>query len=159
MNLKPLLSFPFLQRFMFVRHLPLAWFAGIRITELNEERCVTRLVTGWRTRNPFGSMYFGSLVLGAEVSMGIPVLSEVSRSGKSISTLIVSSRSVFHQRGTGKIFFTCNEVQEIRKIFENAAALENGSTLEMYSRASNEQGQPVSETWITWSFRERKKKQ
>ncbi|MFN5208352.1 MAG: DUF4442 domain-containing protein, partial [Bacteroidota bacterium] len=89
------------RRLLFFRFLPLGWLAGVKVLSMDDNRCVVQLQTAWRNRNPFGSMYFGSLQLGAEVSMGFPVLAMLNACPKNVSVLILNSRSVFHKRGKG----------------------------------------------------------
>lgn len=149
---------PLLRRLLFFRFLPLGWLAGVKIISMDSERCVAQLQTAWRNRNPFGSMYFGSLQLGAEVSMGFPVLAILNDCPKNVSVLIMQSRSVFHKRGRGKVSFVCENLQMFSRALKNEEILSNGGTVELYSKATNEDGTMVSETWITWGIKERKLK-
>ena len=56
------------------RMLPLAAFAGLRITRFDAEACTVTLPGGWRTRNPFASTYFAAQAMAAEMSTGAPGL-------------------------------------------------------------------------------------
>jgi len=47
--------------------LPLAAFAGLRVSRLDEASCSVRLPGGWRTQNPFRSTYFGAQAMAAEM--------------------------------------------------------------------------------------------
>jgi hypothetical protein len=145
-----------LRRILFFRFLPLGWLAGVKVLSMDANRCTVQLQTAWRNRNPFGSMYFGSLQLGAEVSMGFPVLAMINECPKNVSVLILQSRSAFHKRGKGKVNFVCDNLQKFRESLENQEVLSAGGTVELYSKAYNKDGTLVSETWITWGIRERK---
>ena len=50
--------------------LPAAFFSGVRIKEIDEERCVVTVPYKWLTQNPFRSTYFASLGMAAEMSTG-----------------------------------------------------------------------------------------
>ena len=50
--------------------LPLAAFAGLRVDEFTAERCAVSLPYGWRTQNPFNSIYFAAQCMAAELSTG-----------------------------------------------------------------------------------------
>ena len=46
------------------RALPLAAFAGVRLTRLDGDVAVVRLPGGWRSQNPFRSTYFAAQAMG-----------------------------------------------------------------------------------------------
>ncbi|MFM7747554.1 MAG: DUF4442 domain-containing protein [Bacteroidota bacterium] len=49
--------------------LPLAWLAGLRINHLDSRGCEIRMRHSFWNKNPFGSMYFAAMAMGAEMSM------------------------------------------------------------------------------------------
>ena len=51
---------PFLMRGYMLAKLPLALMAGLRVRELDRDRCVVTVPYGWRTTNPFRSTYFAA---------------------------------------------------------------------------------------------------
>jgi hypothetical protein len=55
--------------FLFSR-LPSAYFAGVRIREVDEKHCVVTVPYKWFTQNPFRSTYFACLSMAAELSTG-----------------------------------------------------------------------------------------
>ena len=81
--------------------LPLAAFAGLRITRLDEHACSVRLPGGWRTRNPFGSTYFAAQAMAAEMSTGAPGLALREDAPRSVSMLPVGVRASYLKRLTG----------------------------------------------------------
>ncbi len=65
---------PFLMRGFMLAKLPLALVAGLRMRELDRDRCVVTVPYGWRTTNPFRSTYFAALSMAAEMSTGAPAM-------------------------------------------------------------------------------------
>ena len=56
---------PWLLRGFLLAKLPLGLFAGLRVDELDAQSCTTSLPYGWRTTNPFRSIYFAAQVFEA----------------------------------------------------------------------------------------------
>ena len=50
--------------------MPGAWFAGLRMDEIDDKICTTSLPGGWRTQNPFKTMYWAVQGMGAELATG-----------------------------------------------------------------------------------------
>ena len=50
--------------------MPTAWFAGLHIKQLDNNICISSLRGGWRTQNPFKTMYWAVQGMGAELSTG-----------------------------------------------------------------------------------------
>ena len=65
-----LLKHPFKFRIFLLSKLPSAYFAGVRIREVDEKRCVVTVPYKWFTKNPFRSTYFACLGMAAEMSTG-----------------------------------------------------------------------------------------
>jgi hypothetical protein len=51
---------PPLMRYFLFRRLPAAWFLGLRVQSCDGAQAVVRLNYGWRSRNPFRSIYFAA---------------------------------------------------------------------------------------------------
>src|SRR5436190_24343395 len=68
--------------------LPLAAFAGLRVTRLDAGGAEVRLPAGWKTQNPFRSTYFAAQAMAAEMSTGAPALLFIQESGKPVSSLV-----------------------------------------------------------------------
>ena len=67
-------------RFFTAMTMPAAWFAGLRMDEIDDKICTTSLPGGWRTQNPFKTMYWAVQGMGAELATGA-VPFAISRSG------------------------------------------------------------------------------
>src|SRR6478672_235917 len=81
---------PFLMRGYMLAKLPLALVAGLRVRELDRERCVVTVPYGWRTRNPFRSTYFAALSMAAEMSTGALAMMATQLAGRPVALLIVN---------------------------------------------------------------------
>lgn len=137
------------------RMLPLAAFAGLRITRLDEHACCVRLPGGWRSRNPFGSTYFAAQAMAAEMSTGAPGLALREDSPRSVSMLPVGLRASYLKRLSGPGTFTCAEVAAIAGAIARAAASDEPQPLVVRSTGRNAAGEVVAEFELDWSFKRR----
>ena len=60
-KLRSRMTNPLLLKGFMLAKLPLALFAGLRVRELSDHRCVVTVPYGWRSTNPFRSTYFAAL--------------------------------------------------------------------------------------------------
>jgi acyl-coenzyme A thioesterase PaaI-like protein len=137
------------------RMLPLAAFAGLRITRLDEEACTVRLPGGWRTRNPFGSAYFAAQAMAAEMSTGAPALVLREDAPRPVSMLILGLRASYTRRLTGPGTFTCADVPAIASAIARAATTDEPQVLLTRSTGKDAAGLVVAEFEVDWSFKRR----
>ena len=148
-----LANHPYKFRMYLLFKLPAAFFSGIRVREINEERCVTLVPYKWLTQNPFHSTYFASLAMAAEMSTGAIALSNVYERRPSISMLVTKMEATYFKKATGTIFFTCEQGKEIAAIVDEAAATGEGRSIIVKSSGINMDGDLVAEFLFTWSFK------
>lgn len=133
--------------------LPAAFFSGIRVKKINEERCVTSVPYKWLTQNPFRSTYFASLAMAAEMSTGAIALSNVYERKPSVSMLVTKMEATYFKKAGGTIFFTCEQGNEIASIIDEAVATGEGKSVIAKSTGKNKSGEIVAEFLFTWSFK------
>ena len=148
-----LANHPFKFKLFLFYKLPAAFFSGVRIKELNEEKCTTSVPFKWLTQNPFRSTYFASLAMAAEMSTGVIALSNVHERKPSISMLVTKMEATYFRKATGTIFFTCEQGKEITSIIDGAVATSEGKSIVVKSTGKNKSGEIVAEFLFTWSFK------
>jgi hypothetical protein len=133
--------------------LPSAFVCGVRVKQIDENKCVVTVKHRWINQNPFNSMYFAVQAMAAELSTGALVMLEIQKSGKKISMLVANNKSNFSKKATGRITFTCNDGALAAKAIQEAIATGEGQTFWMKSIGTNEKGEQVSEMDFEWSVR------
>jgi hypothetical protein len=133
--------------------LPAAFFSGIKIREICEERCVTSVPYKWLTQNPFRSTYFASLAMAAEMSTGTLSLSNVYKRIPSISMLVTKMEAVYFKKATGTTFFTCEDGKEIAVLIDEAASTGEARKIIAKSTGIDKNGELIAEFLFTWSFK------
>jgi len=152
------LKHPLKFRMFLLSHLPNAFFAGLRVKELDETVCRVSIPYKWFTKNPFRSTYFACLSMAAEMSTGILCLVHLYKRNPSVSMLVVKMEAEYFKKATGKTFFSCEEGVIIKETIEQAIEKGEPRTFKTRSIGKNEQGEIVANFFITWSFKVRSEK-
>ncbi len=139
-----------------LKELPAAYFTGVRVEKLTNEKAVTRIKHRWINQNPFKSIYFAVLAMAAELSTGILVMQAIRNSSKKFSMLVVENQSVFYKKATGKITFTCNEGKKLSAEMEACKTAENNArSFWMTSIGRNPQDEEVATFYFKWSIKQK----
>jgi hypothetical protein len=136
-------------------NLPLAACAGLSLRRLDDAGCTVALPGGWRTQNPFRSMYFAAQAMAAEMSTGAPAAVYVSAAPASVSMLVTEIRAVFLKKIVGRSTFTFEDVAGMRAAIERAAS--NDDAVSFVGRSTGRTADAVvaAEFDVTWSFKRR----
>jgi|TARA_R110000851_G_scaffold233075_2_gene385636 hypothetical protein len=141
-----------LNKFLFFK-LPSAFLCGVRVKEIDENKCVVSVKHRWINKNPFNSMYFAVQAMAAELSTGAMVINQIQKSGKKISMLVANNKGNFTKKATGRITFVCKDGQLIEKAIQETIATGEGQTFWMKAVGTDEKGDQVSEMDFEWSVR------
>ena len=142
--------------FLFTK-LPSAFFSGVRIKELNEEKATVTVPYKWFSQNPFGSTYFACMAMAAEMSTGLLGMMQIYKRKPSVSMLVVKLEAHYFKKAVGLTNFICEAGTEFKNIVEECLQTGLGKTIIAKSRGTNEQGELVAEFFVTWSFKAKKK--
>jgi hypothetical protein len=135
--------------------LPLAACAGLSLRRLDDAGCTVALPGGWRTQNPFRSMYFAAQSMAAEMSTGAPAMMLAEGAMASVSILVREVRGVFTRRIQGEAEFTFEDLAGMREAVDRAVATGESESFVARSVGRNRDGGAASEFEITWSFKRR----
>ncbi len=141
-----------LHLFLFLK-IPISWIAGVRLKEMNDEICITKVKFGWLNQNPFNSMFWAVQGMAAEFSTGFLCAEKIRKSGKKISMLVVHNQAEFTKKAVGRVTFSCLQGKELDAVLQKAIETGEGQTLTMFSEGKNQKGDLVSKFAFTWSFK------
>ena len=144
---------PFSFRFFMLRKLPSAYFSGVRVRYTDEEKCVVTIPYKWFSRNPFGSLYFASMSMAAEMSTGVLAMGHCYTKDPAVSMLVTKVEGSFIIKAKGKITFTCDDGLRMASMIRESIATGKGTSINAYSTGKDEQGDSVADFIITWSFK------
>lgn len=146
---------PVLSRMFLFFKLPSAFFAGVRIREVNEKKCVVTVPYKWFSQNPFRSTYFACLAMAGEMSSGSLAMAHVYQRQPPVSMLVVKLEAIYHKKATGVTTFICEEGDAIKQAIEHAVNTGEAQTLICRSEGRNASGDLVATFLLTWSFRKK----
>jgi len=150
---RTLMMHPIKFRLYMLAKLPMGFFAGLKLVQLEPSQAAVQVKYKWLTQNPFGSMYFAVLSMAAELSSGILCLANIYKSDPAISMLVVKMESHFYKKAVGVITFTCSDGDDIIGIVKKAKETGEGVTIVSKSTGVNQNGEVVAEFFITWSLK------
>lgn len=140
-------------RMFLFKKLPSAFFSGVRVRFINEERCRVTVPFKWFSQNPFRSTYFACLAMAAEMSTGALAMAHLFGRKPSVSMLVVKMEAEYFKKATGLTEFECDEGALIKQAIEEAVRTGEPSVVRTTSAGRNEQEEVVALFHITWSFK------
>ena len=143
--------------FLFTK-LPAAFFAGVRVREVDEQRCMVTVPYKWLSQNPFRSTYFACLSMAAEMSTGSLAMAHLYKINPPVSMLVVKVESEYFKKATGRTYFVCEDGELFDKAIAETIATGEARTVKAKSIGKNKEGEIVAEFYITWSFKVKSKK-
>ena len=136
--------------------LPLAYFGGVRVKIVSNDKAVVKIKHRWINQNPFKSMFWAAQGMAAEMSTGVLVMQEIEKSNREVSMLVTHQESDFFKKATGSILFTCKGGNEIRDAIEESIKTGEGQVIVLTSEGKNKEGVIVSIFQFHWSLRVKK---
>jgi len=138
--------------------LPLALWAGLKVTHLDATSCKTTVRYGWRTTNPFKSTYFAALAMAAEMSTGALGLSLVKAAPEPVSILITGMSAEFVKKAKDLTTFTCLDGAALQDAVVDALQTGEGTTCVSTATGTHDAGAVVPRVTSTWSFKKKPSK-
>lgn len=136
-----------------LQQLPAAFFVGLQVHELYYSNCVIKVRYSWFSKNPFKSMYFAAQAMAAEMSTGLLAYGQIYNRPTKVSMLVVKMEVVYLKKGTGMLYFSCNDGASIQHCIQEAIDTKEAKTLVCKSTGKNELDEVVAEFNFTWSFK------
>lgn len=155
------MTHPLLTRLFMLAKMPLGFFAGMRVAEIDTQRCQTVIHYGWRNTNPFRSMYFAAQSMAAELSTGaiamlaVEIVPKSSGSQSSVAMLITGLETTFGKKATGRVTFTCEDGEKIFAAVRETMQTGEPATVAARAVGRMADGTEVSRFVFTWSFKRR----
>ncbi len=150
-----LMKHPLQFRMFLFYKLPSAYFAGVRIKDIDGKSCSVTIPYKWFSQNPFKSTYFACLGMAAELSTGALAMAHVHKSKPAVSMLVTALEGSFVKKAIDLTTFICEEGEMIKQTIADAVNSGESKTIRAKSVGKNKAGEIVAEFYITWSFKAR----
>lgn len=148
-----LVRHPIKFRFFLLSKLPSAFFSGVRVRYVDEEKCEVVVPYKWFSQNPFRSTYFACLSMAAEMSTGLLAMAHTYQQDPAVSMLVLKLEANFVKKATGVTKFICEDGHLVKQLVRDAYASGKATTAIMRSTGINNEGETVAEFAITWTFK------
>jgi acyl-coenzyme A thioesterase PaaI-like protein len=135
-------------------------FVKAKLVEFSDEKTVVKIPLGRNTRNHLGSMYFGALATGADVTGAWIAFDMLAKVKKPVSIVFKESRAEFFKRADGDVYFTCVDGEKVAQAFNDTIAdgERKNTDIEVIATVpSKYNDEPVAKFNMTLSMRFRKK--
>ena len=140
-------------RMFLLSKLPSAYFSGVRVKSLDENKCEVTVPFKWFSQNPFRSTYFACLSMAAEMSTGALALGHLYKRTPAVSMLVVKTEGEYFKKAVDKTIFVCEDGLQIKKMIDEAVTTGEARTMRAKTIGKNVAGDLVAEFYITWSFK------
>lgn len=110
----------FLRAFSFYK-IPLLFFVNPSVVKMDDDEAVIAIPFLRRNKNHLGSMYFGTLCIGADAAGGIFAAHALQKVKNGKGSLIFKDfKANFLKRPEGKTYFTCKDGKAIAEAVKKA---------------------------------------
>ena len=103
---------------------PMIWYCRPKVIEHTDEKIEIKISLRRRTKNHLGSMYFGVLAVGADITGGFLAMDPIQESGRNITLIFKDFKADFLKRPEGDVHFICRDGLEIRDLVKKASGSE-----------------------------------
>ncbi|MFZ1529093.1 MAG: DUF4442 domain-containing protein [Ferruginibacter sp.] len=148
-----LTTHPFKFRLFLLKKLPSAFFSGVRVQYVDNDKCVVTVPYKWFSTNPFRSTYFACLSMAAEMSTGVLAMGHTYAQKPAVSMLVTKIEGNFFKKATGLTSFTCEDGRRIAQVIREAMASGKGTTVTARAVGTNAANEQVADFYLTWSFK------
>lgn len=110
----------FLFRLFTFYKIPLIFYCGAKIIELDEIKTVIKIPLNFRTKNHLNSMYFGVLAVGADIAGGLAAMDIIRNKKVKVSLVFKDMNAEFLRRAETDVYFVCNDGEKVFKLIEKS---------------------------------------
>lgn len=127
-----------LRAFGFLR-IPLLFSIQPSVLELDDEHAVVRVKLSRWTKNHWGSMYFGTLAMGADCAVGLLAMHHIwCLEADDVALLFKDFHADFLKRADAHVLFICDEGLKAKELVERAVATGERQNASLSARAVSE---------------------
>lgn len=153
--LHKLLGSPLRLKLFFLKSLPMAFLAGLRVVSYDSNKAIVSLPFKYLTKNPFHSIYFACMAMAAEFSTAILCLQEISKHDVDVSLLVVGLEAEFVKKANQQVNFSCMDEAQLKNAIHACITSDEPQKISLDTIGTDPQGNTIAEFKITWSFKTR----
>ena len=134
-------------------NLPSAYFCGVRVQSISDEKAEVKVKHRWINQNPFNSLYWAVQGMASEFASGVLVMQEIKKANRKISMLVTHQEGRFMKKATGKITFECKDGNLIKETIKKSIDTGEGQIIHLKTEGFDAGGDLVSQFIYEWSIK------
>lgn len=104
-----------------ITKVPMIWYCRPKVIEHTDEKIEIKIPLKRKTKNHLGSMYFGVLAVGADITGGFLAMEPIQESGRKINLIFKDFKADFLKRPEGDVHFTCNDGLAVKELVDRVS--------------------------------------
>ena len=104
-----------------ITKVPMIWYCRPKVIEHTDEKIEIKIPLKRKTKNHLGSMYFGVLAVGADITGGFLAMDPIQESGRKINLIFKDFKADFLKRPEGDVHFTCNDGLAVKELVDTVS--------------------------------------
>ena len=104
-----------------ITKVPMIWYCRPKVIEHTDEKIEIKIPLKRKTKNHLGSMYFGVLAVGADITGGFLAMNPIQESGRKINLIFKDFKADFLKRPEGDVHFTCNDGLAVKELVDRVS--------------------------------------
>ena len=104
-----------------ITKVPMIWYCRPKVIEHTDEKIEIKIPLKRKTKNHLGSMYFGVLAVGADITGGFLAMEPIQESGRKINLIFKDFKADFLKRPEGDVHFTCNDGLAVKELVDTVS--------------------------------------
>jgi hypothetical protein len=133
--------------------MPMGLAAGLRLDHIDATSCTVSLPGGWRTQNPFGSMYWAAQGMAAEMATGVHGYVLTQAAPVPVRMILAGCQGEFTRMCKGRGRFEFKQGDLVRAQLEQTLRTGESVKCETEVIGYDPAGEQVSRWLFTWAFR------
>ena len=114
-----------------ITKVPMIWYCRPKVIVHTDEKIEIKIPLKRKTKNHLGSMYFGVLAVGADITGGFLAMNPIQESGRKIDLIFKDFKADFLKRPEGDVHFICNDGLAVRDLVETVASSSDRHNLKL----------------------------
>lgn len=104
-----------------ITKVPMIWYCRPKVIEHTDEKIEIKIPLKRKTKNHLGSMYFGVLAVGADITGGFLAMDPIQESGRKINLIFKDFKADFLKRPEGDVHFKCNDGLAVKELVDRVS--------------------------------------
>ena len=104
-----------------ISKVPMIWYCRPKVIEHTDEKIEIKITLKRKTKNHLGSMYFGVLAVGADITGGFLAMDPIQESGRKINLIFKDFKADFLRRPEGDVHFICNDGLAVKELVDRVS--------------------------------------